>query len=148
MEFLRLFLRLSFRGETSSGVAKCRFFHRMTICHKYFRLQAIWKLDCWRLCVVFYKTVWLRSSLGVRREENLFSSTSLTLPSPGDLTLGRTRGGESWMQAPLRFFWVFFLENKTSAPDVFSGCSFIPCAHFKTSLVMVSSYGFEICRNK
>ena len=27
----------------------------------------------------------------------------------------------------------FFLEDKTSAPDVFSSCSFIPRAHFETS---------------
>ena len=39
---------------------------------------------------------------------------------------------------PLRLFSVFFLEDKKSAPDVFSGCSFIPCAHFKTSSVMLS----------
>ena len=45
-----------------------------------------------------------------------------------------------------RFFWVFFLEDKTSAPDVFSSCSFIPRAHFKSSLVMVSFYGYEIWR--
>ena len=30
------------------------------------------------------------------------------------------------------------------APDVFSNCSFIPCAHFERSLVMVSYYGYEI----
>ena len=59
-------------------------------------------------CVVFYQTVWLRSSLGVRREENLFSSTSLTLPSPRDLTLGRTRGGGSWMPPPAKVFLSFF----------------------------------------
>ena len=38
----------------------------------------------------------------------------------------------------------FFLEDKTSAPDVFSGCSFIPRPDFETSLVMVSCYGYEI----
>ena len=37
-----------------------------------------------------------------------------------------------------------FLEDKTSAPDVFSSCSFIPRAHFETSLVMVSCFGYEI----
>ena len=45
---------------------------------------------------------------------------------------------------PTKFFLSFFLEDKTSAPDVFSSCSFIPCAHFETSLVMVSCYGYEI----
>ena len=31
--------------------------------------------------------------------------------------------------------------GKTSAPDVFSSCSFIPRAHFESSSVMVSFYG-------
>ena len=59
----------------------------------------------------------------------------------------RRTGGDA---TPIRFFWIFFLEDKTSAPDVFSRCSFIPCAHFKfeTSLVMVSCYGCEIWRHK
>ena len=41
-------------------------------------------------------------------------------------------------------FLIFFLEDKTSAPEVFCRCSFIPCAHFETSLVVVSYYGYEI----
>ena len=41
-------------------------------------------------------------------------------------------------------FLCFFLEDKTSAPDVVSSCLLIPCAHFETSLVMVSCYGYEI----
>ena len=41
-------------------------------------------------------------------------------------------------------FLSFFLENKTSAPELFSSCSFIPRAHFETSLVMVSCYGYKI----
>ena len=32
----------------------------------------------------------------------------------------------------------FFLEDKTSVPDVFSGCSLIPRAHFETSVVIVA----------
>ena len=37
--------------------------------------------------------------------------------------------------------WVFFLQDgKTSGPEVFSSCSFIPREHFETSLVMVSYY--------
>ncbi|CAH3154044.1 unnamed protein product [Porites evermanni] len=34
--------------------------------------------------------------------------------------------------------------DKTSAPDVFSSCSFIPIAHSETKVVMVSCYGYEI----
>ena len=53
------------------------------------------------------------------------------------LTLGRT-GGWGWWSPPnppsfsLSFFlsFFFFLEGKTSAPDVFSTGSFILCAHF------------------
>ena len=54
------------------------------------------------------------------------------------LTLGRTRG---WMPPPSEVFLSFFLEAKTSAPGVFSSCSFIPCAHFESSSVMVSLCG-------
>ena len=39
-------------------------------------------------------------------------------------------------------------KNKTSAPEVFSRCSFIPRADFETSLVMVSCYGYAIRRHK
>ena len=42
----------------------------------------------------------------------------------------------------------FFLEDKTSAPEVFSSYSFIPRANFETSLVMVRCYGYEIWRQK
>ena len=45
-------------------------------------------------------------------------------------------------------FLSFFLEDKTSAPDVFSSCSLIPRADFETSLLMVSCYGYEIMRHK
>ena len=38
----------------------------------------------------------------------------------------------------------FFLEDKTSAPDVFSSCSFILLAHFEKSSVMVSFFGYEM----
>ena len=41
-------------------------------------------------------------------------------------------------------FLIFFLDDKASASDVFSSCSFIPRTHFETSLVMVSYYGYEI----
>ena len=63
-------------------------------------------------------------------------------------TLGRTRGsgggGGAWMPPLLKVFVSIFLGDKTSAPDVFSSCSFIPRAHFETSLVMISCYGYEI----
>ena len=57
-----------------------------------------------------------------------------------DLTLGRTRGG--WIPPTHMVFLSFFLEDKMSVPDVFS--SLIPRAHFETSLVMVSCYGYDI----
>ena len=49
--------------------------------------------------------------------------------------------------SPSEFFLSFFLDEKTSAPDVFTTCSFIPRAHFGTSLVIVSDYGYEIWRH-
>ena len=55
------------------------------------------------------------------------------------------RGGEGGVDAtPHKVFLSFFLEDKTSAPDVFSSCSFIARADFEMSLVIVSSYGYEI----
>ena len=48
----------------------------------------------------------------------------------------------------LEYELVVFLEDKTSAPDAFCSYSFIPCANFETSLVMVSCYGYEIWRQK
>ena len=67
----------------------------------------------------------------------------------GELTLGCTRegrgGGEGGRMPPLhKVFLSFFLEDKTSAPVVFSSGSFIPRAHFETRLVMFSCYGYEI----
>ena len=63
-------------------------------------------------------------------------------------TLGRgTIGG--WQPAPSEgFLKFFFLKDKTSAPNDFGSYSFIPRAHFETSLVMVSYYGYEIWRHK
>ena len=52
------------------------------------------------------------------------------------------------MATPLRFFCFFFLDDKTSPPDVCCNGSFIPRAHFETSLVVVSYYGYEIWRHK
>ena len=58
------------------------------------------------------------------------------------------RGG--WLPPPLKVFLSFFPEDKTSAPDFFSSCSFIPRAHvnFVTSSVMISCYGYDIWRHK
>ena len=54
-------------------------------------------------------------------------------------------GGAADCHAPThKAFMIFFLEDKTSAPEVFCRCSFIPCAHLETSLVVVSYYGYEI----
>ena len=38
---------------------------------------------------------------------------------------------------PLKVFLTFLLEGKTSTPDVFSSCWFIPCTYFESSSVMV-----------
>ena len=38
-----------------------------------------------------------------------------------------------------KVFVKFLLEGKTSVPDVFISCSFIPGAHFESSSVIVSS---------
>ena len=47
------------------------------------------------------------------------------------------------MAAP-KVFLIFSLSDKTSAPEVFCSCLFIPRAHSETSLVAVSYYGYEI----
>ena len=47
------------------------------------------------------------------------------------------------MPPPHKVFLSFFLEDKTSALDVFSSSSFIPRADFEASLVMVSCYDYE-----
>ena len=56
----------------------------------------------------------------------------------------RTYRGGVLDATPHKVFLSFFLEDKTSAPDVFSSCSFIARADFEMSLVMVSCYGYEI----
>ena len=48
-------------------------------------------------------------------------------------------GGE-WLPPLSEGSWMFFLEDKASATDAFSSCSFNVRAHFETSLVMVSYY--------
>ena len=56
------------------------------------------------------------------------------------LTFLSTGGGEVRAEV----FLSIFLEDKASAPDVFSSCSCITSAHFETSSVMVSFYGYKI----
>ena len=56
---------------------------------------------------------------------------------------GHTNKGGGRMASTL--FPSFFLEDQTSASEVFSSCSFIPrTSDFETSLVMISYYGYEI----
>ena len=58
-------------------------------------------------------------------------------------------GGEKGREVPPPWsFSEFFLNDKTSTPEVFCSCSFIPRAHFETSLVTVSYYDYEIWRQK
>ena len=62
--------------------------------------------------------------------------------SPSEVQ-GRRGGGGAGL--PLfEVFLSFFLDDKTSAPDVFSSYSIIPRSHFERSAVMVSFYGYEI----
>ena len=71
--------------------------------------------------------------------------------SPGKLTLRRTRGQCQLPPPPAPnkiILSLFFLEDKTLAPDVFSSCSFIPRAYFEASLVIVRCYGYKIWRHK
>ena len=44
----------------------------------------------------------------------------------------------------LTSFFKFLLDDKTLAPDVLSSCSFIPRAHFETSLKMVSYMIYDV----
>ena len=70
------------------------------------------------------------------------SNHLLELEKPSDV---QGEGGDC--HTPLRFFWVFFEDDKTSAPDIFSSCP-LSLARIETSSVMVSFYGFEIWRHK
>ena len=54
------------------------------------------------------------------------------------------RGGRGVVRVRVKVFLIFFLGDKTSALEVFCSCSFILRAHFETSLLMVSYYGYEI----
>ena len=57
------------------------------------------------------------------------------------LTLGRTR--RDGCHPASEVFLSFFLVDTTSVSDISSSCSFIPHAHFETSLVIVSYYGYD-----
>ena len=57
-------------------------------------------------------------------------------------------GGEGWWHPYSKVFLSIFLEDKTSAPDDFSSCLFIPRVHFETCSVMGSCYGYEIWCHK
>ena len=97
---------------------------------------------------MFYKKVGLSSTNVVRKRYEITKGQILgSIFNIHDL---RTRYNRGWQPAPsegfLKFF--FFLKDKTSAPNDFGSCSFIPRAHFETSLVMVSYYGYEIWRHK
>ena len=57
--------------------------------------------------------------------------------------MGRVGGGGVFATPPMVFL-IFFLDDKTSAPEV----SFILRAHFEISLATVSYYAYEIWRHK
>lgn len=57
------------------------------------------------------------------------------------LTMGRTR--RDGCHPASEVFLSFFLVDKTSVSDISNSCSFIPHAHFETSLVIVSYYGYD-----
>ena len=61
----------------------------------------------------------------------------------GMLNLGHTRGGGKRLGLRLGL-GPSPLPHKVFLPGVFSSCSFIPRAHFETSLVVVSCYGYEL----
>ena len=59
--------------------------------------------------------------------------------NPRKYAVGGGGGGAPATPPPPEF--VLSSKYKTSAPDLFSSCLFIPRAHFETSLVMGSFYG-------
>ena len=58
--------------------------------------------------------------------------------------VGRGGGGVVRDRVRVKVFLIFSLGDKTSALEVFCSCSFILRAHFETSLLMVSYYGYQI----
>ena len=63
------------------------------------------------------------------------------------LTLGRTRGVGDCHPPPSEIFLSCLLDDKPT-PDIFRSSLFIPCAHFETSLVMISFCRYKIWRHK
>ena len=64
---------------------------------------------------------------------------------PDVTKLSGVQGEGGWCHPSLEVLFIFFLDDKTSAPEVFSSCSFIPRARFETSLVMISYYMVRRC---
>ena len=97
-------------------------------------------------------TFWIWVWISFRRQGAFFFSFwSSVISCTLVLTLGRSTGGgggRGGCHPPLRLFWFFFLDDKTSASEVFCSSLFIPRAHPETSLVMVSYYGYEIWRDR
>ena len=97
----------------------------------------------WSCTEILSLKLWSHARILVSRKWGLIITKILLT----ELTLGCTRG-KGGGGHPHKVFLSFFVEDKTSAPDVFSSCLFIPHAHFETSLVMVSCYGYDIWRHK
>ena len=113
----------------------------------------------WFVLAGQHQELFLELILGEKKPSRYVAAKVLTVNCRCDnfnkLTLWGTRG--VWMTPPTplpppprsqKVFLSFFLEDKTSVPDVFSSCSFIPHTHFKASFRMVSCYGYEIWRHK
>ena len=92
------------------------------------------------------KTIWLYIINHIKTKISLKNQWPIQLLLVlSILTLGRTR----WDGChPPKVFLIFFLNNKTSAPEDFCSCFFIPRTHVETRLVMVSYYGYEIWCHK
>ena len=58
---------------------------------------------------------------------------------------GRGVGAEDF---PIRFFLIFFRDELSFPPAVFSSCAYIPYTHFDTRLVSIGCYGYEKWRLK
>ena len=97
----------------------------------------------WSCTAILSLKLWSHARILVSRTWGLII-TKIIL---SELTLGCTRG-KGGGGHPHKVFLSFFVEDKTSAPDVFSSCLFILHANFETSLVMVSCYGYDIWRHK
>ena len=98
----------------------------------------------WFVLAGQHQELFLELILGEKKPSRYVAARVLTLNCICDnlnkLTLLGTRG--VWMPSPPpshKVFLSFFLEDKTSVPEVFSSCSFIPPAHF-VSVAMVTRY--------